>query len=690
MMRTYGSLFTGIGGWDLAADRAGMRCLFQVEIDPVCRSVLARHWPDVERFEDVCQVGAHNLPPVDVLVFSAPCFPAGTLILCADGFKPIEAVAVGDQVLTHHNRWRPVVRVGGQYAPTVEARGVGHWGMETTADHPFLALASRSWSTHRAGISVRLHDFGPTEWVAARDLAGKRWASPTVFPACDPPEIPSSSRDVPPPPITVAMCWVLGAWLGDGWTQTNQRSGRPIGDRRGEVFICGPEPQIREIERRVEAAGYTASLTPERTVWRARIHNRALAHWLDDQFGRGAAFKRLPPWVLGLPAPMRQALLDGYLFADGSTYKQGWKATTVSRALAVGIRLLALSLGWQVRSYRTPGRGHTMIEGRRVRERATYQLVGSRQPRAEIVRDGMRFGLVRSVRPTGRVEPVYNLEVDDDNSYIADGMAVHNCQDLSVAGQRVGLQGARSGLYFEAIRIIRELRPALALFEQVPGLLSSHGGRDFGLTLDALADIGALDIGWAVLDARWWRVAQRRRRLYVVADFTHRRASQVLALADGLSGHPAPGREAGQDVAAPLASGAGGGRTYDTDTAKDNLIASPIAATLNSSRPGERGYRNDADTAENLIAYQATGDAFWREGATPLAASDDNGSNHVVATDRGAQVRRLMPVECERLMGLPDGWTDGRADSHRYRMLGNSVAVPVVEWLLRRVVQEVA
>lgn len=102
------------------------------------------------------------------------------------------------------------------------------------------------------------------------------------------------------------------------------------------------------------------------------------------------------------------------------------------------------------------------------------------------------------------------------------------CQDLSVAGRRAGLGGERSGLFFEAIRIIRELRPTFAVWENVPGALSSNGRRDFGAALDALAESGAMDIAWGVLDAQWFGVAQRRRRVFVVADFAGERAAEVL------------------------------------------------------------------------------------------------------------------------------------------------------------------
>ncbi|HUT56632.1 MAG TPA: DNA (cytosine-5-)-methyltransferase, partial [Phycisphaerae bacterium] len=122
------------------------------------------------------------------------------------------------------------------------------------------------------------------------------------------------------------------------------------------------------------------------------------------------------------------------------------------------------------------------------------------------------------------------------------------CQDLSVAGRRAGLiEGKRSSLFFEAMRIIKELQdagvgPTFALFENVPGLLSSNGGNDFAVVLAELANVGALDIAWRVLDSQFFGVAQRRRRVFIVADFGGECAGQILALTEGLRGYPAPRR----------------------------------------------------------------------------------------------------------------------------------------------------
>lgn len=162
------------------------------------------------------------------------------------------------------------------------------------------------------------------------------------------------------------------------------------------------------------------------------------------------------------------------------------------------------------------------------------------------------------------------------------------CQDLSVAGKRAGLAGSRSGLFHEAVRIINELRPAYCLFENVPGLLSSAKGRDFAVVLATLDEIGYHG-AWRVLDAQWFGVAQRRRRVFGLfsrLDSGAARCAEVLSLAESLRGHPAPSREAGEGVAATLESRAGGGGYPGTDGACGGHVVPVVAMPLMSERHG--------------------------------------------------------------------------------------------------------
>jgi DNA (cytosine-5)-methyltransferase 1 len=291
------------------------------------------------------------------------------------------------------------------------------------------------------------------------------------------------------------------------------------------------------------------------------------------------------------------------------------------------------------------------------------------------------------------------------------------CQDLSVAGRRKGLAGERSGLFYEAIRIIGELKPTFAIWENVPGAFSSNNGRDFAYVLSAFLECGARDIAWATLDAQHFGVAQRRRRVFVVADFAGERAGEILFVPESGTGHLETSREARQGTPATVSASAPSSLTaWDTQRARihdasgtaPSLTASPtggqrtptvaLAGTLAASGAGtERpaGQGNELDfliptsTAHaQTYRIQRSDDYDEDDTASTLAARDYKSATDLVtvftqnqreevrdlggiagalAADAGAHqqnyvasagVRRLTPTECERLQGFPDGWTE--------------------------------
>lgn len=282
------------------------------------------------------------------------------------------------------------------------------------------------------------------------------------------------------------------------------------------------------------------------------------------------------------------------------------------------------------------------------------------------------------------------------------------CQDLSVAGKRAGLAGGRSGLFYEATRIINELKPAYCLFENVPGLLSSDEGRDFARVLMEMERIGYCG-AWRVLDAQWLGVAQRRRRVFGLfsrLDSGAERCAEILSLQESLRGNPAPSREAGQGVARGVAHCLGGGGNMRHREDQDTLIPA-VARSINAGRDGyndcsdqtyipavagclqERDAKGaDSDTKPGHLVPVAQ--VQWTSGGgkvhNPTAQALRSGAEHNYQfAQLGMQVRRLTPTECERLQGFPDGHTAGFSDSTRYKMLGNAVCVNVAEWIAKRI-----
>src|SRR5574344_549264 len=126
-MLTVGSLFSGIGGFELGLERTGgFKTAWQCEIDPFCQKILEKHWPDVKRFTDIKKMGIEEgIPHVNVICGGFPCFTAGTLVETSDGYKPIESLQVGYLVKTHKNRFKKVYSIMNREAPVlqVDVRG---------------------------------------------------------------------------------------------------------------------------------------------------------------------------------------------------------------------------------------------------------------------------------------------------------------------------------------------------------------------------------------------------------------------------------------------------------------------------------------------------------------------------------------------------------------------------------------
>ena len=306
------------------------------------------------------------------------------------------------------------------------------------------------------------------------------------------------------------------------------------------------------------------------------------------------------------------------------------------------------------------------------------------------------------------------------------------CQDFSIAGKRSGMDGERSVLVLDALRIWEESQAPFALYENVVGMLSSNKGEDFAGILsvfvgDAVAvpargwtGGGGIVRGrrgvaaWRVLDAQYFGVPQRRRRVFVLGTrHAGIHPAEVLSLLDGGSGHPAPRRAPRQGVAADAgaslaltfdARGNGEGVVVNALTGDHNNRVTDYTAIILRNREGKpgggkgpllsEGKRLTLGTSNDQVVFPAYRMVAFGEYAEDGTASAIKARDYTDATDlsvAGGVPRRLTPVECERLMGWPDDWTaqgldeQGRAyalsDTARYKACGNGVASPVAAWI---------
>lgn len=213
------------------------------------------------------------------------------------------------------------------------------------------------------------------------------------------------------------------------------------------------------------------------------------------------------------------------------------------------------------------------------------------------------------------------------------------CQDLSVAGKRAGLAGERSGLFWEIVRLADTLRPNWLVLENVPGLLSSNGGADMATVVGALNDLGYLG-AWRVLDAQWFGVAQRRRRVFLVGCLGAERLAAVLPFLASGQRHPAPRRQAGKDVAPTLEAGINrtGGHRFPGTCADTCLSLIPLQS-VNRGEKRQNGVGVGGDVTHTLNGADQHGIAYaWdeelngrREVAGTIARGGDGGRHSGVA-----------------------------------------------------------
>ena len=381
---------------------------------------------------------------------------------------------------------------------------------------------------------------------------------------------------------------------------------------------------------------------------------------------------------------------------------------------------------------------------------------------------------------------VSKVSADDlpDADFITYGFP---CQDLSVAGKREGLSGKRSGLFYEATRLIRELRTRgcglrFAVAENVGGLFSADDGVALARCIRELLDSGACETGWRVLCSQYFGVAQRRKRVFIVSDFGGESVDEILAITESLPGHPAPRREAGKGTAGDATEGVGeGGRGYrmtafgeyqDDETAscmksRDYKDATDLIAQGADSGIIDRAAFNQGVNAKydpfignteccpSIVSRgphatfhkpQEPAVVSWNGDTTPKASEDvsvtlrsqqggegvgvaftasdrsnkaawegdisgtincqmnSESSNLQMGVRENLTVRRLTPIECERLQGFPDNWTSEKmelilegnewkatgkvvkqADGPRYKQMGNAITVNVGAWIGKQI-----
>ncbi|EQB8484430.1 Dam family site-specific DNA-(adenine-N6)-methyltransferase [Escherichia coli] len=720
----YGSVCSGIEAASIAWEPLGMRPAWFAEIEPFPSAVLALRWPHVANLGDMKKLAkkvlAGEIESPDVLVGGTPCFTAGHMVLCKNGYKPIENVCPGDYVVSHLGRLQQVKRVGSKIANTGLLNAVGQpLGIRTTNDHPFLAVRWKAQNTRKNGTYFKRELLSEPEWRAACDMPGYQWCALTNFNIAFP-DICSRFLS------EEQAMYLAGAYVGDGYIR------RWRGKSKKAVVFGINCQKLRKFHCRIPENIFSVASEIRGSI-KVTLNDTCYANWLNEHFGELSHAKRIPAWVMS--HPLRHVFLQGYLDTDGTpSGKAGFRINSVSSALAWGVAGLSQTCGYVSSVSFIEVEPKKVIEDRVVNQRNYYQVTICPQKlsRKSRLAHGMLLRTVKEFKSVG-LDTVYNIEVEGDHSYILNGAVVHNCQAFSIVGLRGGLDDERGALtlkYVELANAIDDkrsesfLKPTVIVWENVPGVLSSADNA-FGCFLAGLAgedvpfepgdrpesgksnafwrwdgktgchvpkwpQCGCIygpqrKVAWRILDAQYFGVAQRRRRVFVVASArTDLDPATVLFEFEGVRRNIAPSRGEGKETT-----------RYTSNIAIRTCDDTNIIAMAHGQGGAEIKTDNSAPTL--TCNHEA-----------PIVLLGDG------------RMRRLTPVECERLQGFPD-WhtlipTEKRkkvnsdelaylhnhypdlseeeaamlaADGPRYKAIGNSMAIPVMRWIGDRITKAV-
>ena len=675
---------------------------------------------------------------IKLLIGGSPCFVAGTIIRTIDGVKPIEEIKVGDLVLTHKNNFKPVTEIMKRTAKsTVIVKSENCGEIECTKEHPFYTKTmTKLWDSgsYNKELSNNFEWLDPTHFKKEQNNSStikKQTYLTCVTDNLN--KIPNyngvyikensySFKKVQALNINDPNFWrVIGYWLGNGWYSYKYKNG--IKKLSGVKICCGKH-KVQAIEDMLNSANLHFYKNEERTVYKFNIANLELALFLK-KFGKGAKFKHLSPETFFLPPDLAVSFLQGYLDADGHIDGHACTFSTISKELAYGIKYMVNKYYHVSCSIKENQNQNNIIEGRTVNTNNVYNgnFHLCRQKQSHYFVEGSYIlSPYKSVTHSNNSKTVYNLSVQDDESYTANGLVVHNCTYWSIA-QTKNRETQAEGLGWELFKnylIAKEkFKPDFFLYENNKSMakaIKAQITEEFGLE--------PMLINSALVSAQnrnrlyWfnWDVEQPEDRGILLKDIIETRGQSLscnnkvyclTASYDGAIPSNTLERHQRELIAEPIDNSKT--NTLTTVT-KDNRIIDRVGTmpTGDGRITNSQAYRVYSDDGKSVTLKAEGGGYGAKTGlyAIPEGCKCIGSKQPVYCVEDGAItikdkkypiklrdgyyiIRKLTPVECERLQTLPDGYTESVSNTQRYKGLGNGWTAEVIIHILNGALKDV-
>lgn len=480
---------------------------------------------------DITKVDETKLEDFNMICGGSPCFVKGTKVLTAKGYKNIEEIQVGDMVLTHKNRYMPVVNIGGEQNQDIYSLRVqGFLKTECTDYHPFYCKKNKNSVPEK----IRLSNIRKGYYIGSH----------------------INNQSVNEFNLSNEECWIIGRYVADGHIRKDKRKGRNNSYQYQCILSVGNNKvdKLKEVIKENNFSCYPHGNSVHRVVFSSM---KLVNFIIDNNFGRSADTKNIPQFIIDLPIDKLESFLDGYMSGDGCEIEGKYQATTVSKELAMSLCLViqkVYRVGCRIYFDRRPDKHE--IKGRIVNQKNTYMIrfMKESQKQAWFIENDIIWYPVKEILNTGRIENVYNIKVKEDHTYTANNMITFNCQDFSIAGEQKGsvwtcqdctdeegkpyqynpltvhwskrdrcphcgsknIEKTRSSLLVEYLRVIRENKPNFGMYENVKNIVGKQF-RDttFKLFEDELHEYG-YNTYWKVLNAKDYGIPQNRERVYLI------------------------------------------------------------------------------------------------------------------------------------------------------------------------------
>lgn len=599
------------------------------------------------------------------------------MIKTKNGYKNIEDVTTNDYVLTHTNTYQKVVKTMNRISDHINhVKGVGCVDLQITDEHPVYILRNNEFI-----------------WVKAKDLS---LSDRIVFNK----NTKTENTDIPD-----NVLWLMGRYFADGYKENHALH---------RVIFCIGKKKTFEFEEKIQGIKFT-KYHESRSCIEYKLIDSEIEKYFTG-FTTRSTEKEIPQWIIDLSKDKLIHFYNGYYSGDGHNRKDRELSMfcTVSKKMAYGLQDIVIKLFNVVPTLniRKDKRSKTFND--------SYCFQFSLRPKEQIISEDKICVQIKNLYREEKQLKVFNFEVEIDNSYTVNNVIVHNCQDISCAGMQRGFEydgeRTRSGLFFEALRIIQFLQPEYAICENVKALTSKKFSAEFKTVLDGLSEAGYNNY-WEVLNAKDYGIPQNRERVFIISirkdidtgTFTFPEKQELkLRVKDMLEPvvdekyyiDNERSRNLIRQITAKFDLG-GGIAVVDSTINDPNVkdISNCIKARYNAGIENQRSVGTAVIEPKikrlgNLYDENAggarAGNVYAPDGLAPALQTAQGGNRQPLMYEY-YRIRKLTPRECFRLMGFTDADFDkikGISNSQLYKMAGNSIVVNVLEAIFKQLFKE--